>query len=404
LDNNTRQQAEYAEEQIKHICGTFGKREPGSKAERDAQEYLAGEITKNGWADDVELQGFKVAPKAFLIFTKLITIFMLFGVGFFILHPAALIVAVLLSLTAFLTHMIFYCRVFGFLCKRSPSLNLYAAKKPTGEVKRRIIFGGHTDAAYEMTLNHKLGATRGKLVPIISIVGMLVSLGLAIAATVLMTNSAMTEIIKWSFFGVAAAFTPFHIGTFYYINFRKVVDGANDNLSATLVSIAVLKHMHENGISFENTEVCALSSGAEEAGLRGAKAFVKQNLPMLKDPSVETVFIALETLRQMEHFSVIKRDLNSLVKLNTKAVKLMEDAIKQNDIPLQYTSVPLGATDAAAFAKKGIPAVGILAMEHTPATFYHTRLDSADNLCLTCLQKTLDVCLTALDTFDKQGL
>ena len=36
--------------------------------------------------------------------------------------------------------------------ERTKSHNVYAKYEPTGEVKRRIIFNGHVDSAYEWTL------------------------------------------------------------------------------------------------------------------------------------------------------------------------------------------------------------------------------------------------------------
>ncbi|MCL2630061.1 MAG: M28 family metallopeptidase [Firmicutes bacterium] len=405
MTNNTKQYADYAEEQIRHICESFGKREPGSKGERDSQEYLAGEIKQNGWANEVSLQDFKVAPKAFLIFTKILPFLMAIGIGLFLLHPVALIVAVAVSLFFFVSHMILYRLVLNPFFKKKTSVNLYAVKSPLGEVKRRIIFGGHADSAYEMTLGHKFGAKPAKLLIVTAIVGILVSLAMSITALHFKMLGSYTDMHKWIFFGISVAFLPFIFLILFFIDFKTVVDGANDNLSASLVAVCVLKYLKDNNINYENTEVCALNTGSEEAGLRGAKAFVKQNLSLLKDKNVETVFVGLETLGQLEHFQVISKDLNGIVKHDKRAVKLIDkSAEKHFDKPLPHKGVPLGSTDAAAFAQKGIPAVAILGMEHTPAPFYHTRLDNADNLSVECMQKAFEVCITAVEIFNENGL
>ena len=58
---------------------------------------------------------------------------------------------------------------------------------------------------------------------------------------------------------------------YWFSNTKKVVDGANDNLTACYMAMAALKTLKDEGIEFENTEVCVLLTGSEEAGLRGPK-------------------------------------------------------------------------------------------------------------------------------------
>ena len=55
-------------------------------------------------------------------------------------------------------------------------------------------------------------------------------------------------------------------------NENRVVDGANDNLTGCYMGIAILKELHDAGITLENTEVGVILAGSEESGLRGAKA------------------------------------------------------------------------------------------------------------------------------------
>ena len=202
-----------------------------------------------------------------------------------------------------------------------------------------------------------------------------------------------------------AGFAPVYIGLFFFFNFLHIVDGANDNLTGTLISVAVLKYLAERDIHFEDTEVAALITGAEESGLRGAKAFVRRNRVVLKSPDTETVFVAIETIRDEDFFTTYNRDMNGLVKLDKRAVALLDRASAQvcgKSFP--HGSVFPGATDAAAFAQARIPAVALVGMNPRPSTYYHTRLDTAENLSVPCIQKAFDVSLKALELFDKEGL
>ena len=48
-------------------------------------------------------------------------------------------------------------------------------------------------------------------------------------------------------------FVPFLIGLYWMWNKNRIVDGANDNLSGCYMGIAVLKALHDQGITLENT-------------------------------------------------------------------------------------------------------------------------------------------------------
>jgi hypothetical protein len=71
------------------------------------------------------------------------------------------------------------------------------------------------------------------------------------------------------------AFVPFYLAMIAFTNWRIVVDGANDNLSACYASMAILKEMAENDIRFENTEVCCLITGRKKRVCAARKRFAK---------------------------------------------------------------------------------------------------------------------------------
>lgn len=66
--------------------------------------------------------------------------------------------------------------------------------------------------------------------------------------------------------------------------------------------MGVLREMAEQNVRFEHTEVCALLTGSEEAGLRGALAYAKRHKRELQQ--VETVFIAMDTMREIEQLQI----------------------------------------------------------------------------------------------------
>ncbi|MBQ6752193.1 MAG: hypothetical protein IJR10_00285, partial [Clostridia bacterium] len=62
------------------------------------------------------------------------------------------------------------------------------------------------------------------------------------------------------------------------------------------------------------------------------------------------------------------------------------------------------SSDAAALAQGGIKACCLAAMDPTPARYYHTRLDTADNLDPKTIKAGLSTLLESLYLFDERGL
>ncbi|MFA5449439.1 MAG: M20/M25/M40 family metallo-hydrolase [Clostridia bacterium] len=402
IDNKLKEDAVgYSVDTINYICQNIPPREAGSSAEKAAQEYLAKELIDSRWADTAVLQPFTVSPKAFMGFSRIIPVLIALGIILFYWLPWAPIAAGVLSLVVLVFEFILYWRFLDPFYPKSTSHNLIATKKPEGEVKRRIIFSGHIDAAYEWTIFYKFG----KGVYLGGIVSAIIGLitGIVISAiSITYTRASFEANFLWMII-VMAIFTPGYLSLFLYSNFNRVVPGANDNLTGCLTAVSVLKYLKEAKISFANTEVVCLITGSEEAGLRGAKAFTKEYSDYLKE--VETVFVGLETFRDSEHMSIFAKDLSGTVKNDPKAVALLDKAAALHfENPLPHASVFLGATDGAAFTQAGIPACTLGAMDPAPANYYHTRRDTPDNLNPQCIGNAISIAVSSVEVFDKQGL
>ena len=72
---------------------------------------------------------------------------------------------------------------------------------------------------------------------------------------------------------------------------------------------------------------------------------------------------------------------------------------------MKETDIYPGAVDAEGFSRYGIEAVGFCGVNHDPKTYYHTRLDTADNMSEECINLSLDICLEAAELYDqRQGI
>ena len=392
---------------IKFVCQKYKRRSPGSQSERDAQDYFKKELSE--FADEVYSEDFTLHPHAFMGFIFYSAIFSLIGVACYWLSPVSSVLPVvgtvltLLAVLMFLFEFLFYGEFVDFLFPKRVSRNVFATRKPSGEVKRRIIFGGHTDASPEWTFSLHGGLPALAAVIGGSIIGMFIIFGSNIAIFVksLMSDAVVLEGF-WKVLGIVNICTiPFIIAIMFFINWRVIVDGANDNLSANYISMAVMKEMAQNDFRFENTEVCCLLSGSEEAGLRGAKAFAKKHRQEMLD--VETVFISLDTMREIKEFRINTIGCTGTVHSDEAVGDLLHEAGMNCGVDIPRSELYPGAVDADGFTKYGLRACGFTGVSHDPKTYYHTREDSWDNISPECIELSLDICREAARLYDENG-
>ena len=129
-------------------------------------------------------------------------------------------------------------------------------------------------------------------------------LAYAILGIFVLTAMSITAMVKgyslWQLIVMLLLFAGF-CRAVLFSNYKKVVQGANDNLTGSLAAVSILKYLKEADISYDDIEVTALITGSEEAGLRGAKAFAQKHLEECKQ--IPTMFIGFETLRDIEHIT-----------------------------------------------------------------------------------------------------
>lgn len=387
---------------IKKICKDVGPRPAGSGQEHEAQKLMAAEL--DGACDKVEIEPFDVHPGAFLGWILTDGIMMIAAIVLFFFGMSAIALALCaLSLIFAIVEFLLYKKLLDPFFPKKTSHNVVAVRKPKGEVRRRIIFSGHADSANEWRFTYYGGSKL--LVPIIglSFVGILLGLVLGIWAVAAghafsAADSGALNVMRYVFL----AWIPILFTALFFENKKRPVMGANDDLTGCFISMAVVKYMQQHDIRFENTEVWVVLTGSEEAGLRGAKAFCKAHKNELSD--VETVFVGLDTIRDYDFAAVYSRDLTGTVKNDAGACALVKEAAKQTGLDLPYKSVFFGATDAAAVTQAGMKAVSVAAMDPAPAKYYHTRLDTADNLDIKTVEAVLGVALETAFLFDEKGL
>jgi putative aminopeptidase FrvX len=92
------------------------------------------------------------------------------------------------------------------------------------------------------------------------------------------------------------------------------------------------------------------------------------------------------------------------VPCDRQVLALLKKAGDNVGIDLKIGKVELGATDAAAFTQAGFKSVCLGGMDHNLKPYYHTRLDTCDNLGPDALAAALDIALEAVQLYDESGL
>ena len=372
--------ADWMVDDITHICKDFEKRDPGSKGELQACEYMA-DLCKNEYGcDTAEVESFKENPDSF--FGWLWITMALFGLGVILDFVGWHLISVILYVFGWVIAFLQFGCYFKFVDKLYPEKtghNMMAIKKPTGEVKRRILFNGHADAVWEWPVNYALGGVGFE-------------------------SHAVITAIGGAYYLVISIISMVKYGLFQSVNFlwnrKRIVDGANDNLSGCYMGLAVLKELEENGIELENTEVGVIITGSEEAGLRGAKAWCEAHEGEFQD--VPTFIYSYDTIYDPKYLMANYRDLNGTVKTDKDANDLFMEAAQELGFNCKKGWVPPlgGATDTAAFTQGGFRSGGITGLNHKLENYYHTRRDSYDNMNKQGLAECYAITVKVLEKFD----
>lgn len=394
--------AKYMVKEITHICTKIEKREPGSIGEKKACEYMAKVLKEDCGCERADVEPFKENPRSFLGWLFFTLTFVLAAIVFYFFSPVISVILIVLGLLLALLQFGLYFKTIDKVFPEKTGHNVTAIKKCTGETKRRIIFNGHPDAAWEWPVNYALGGVGFEAHALIGFAGAFYYLILAIIQ--LVQNGSVgadpsTPLGKAGLIGLI--FVPFLIGLYFMVNYRRVVDGANDNLSGCYMGIALLKALKDEGIEFENTELGVVLTGSEEAGLRGAKAWCEAHKDEFSD--VPTFIYSYDTIHDPKFLMVNYRDLNGTVKADKDASDLFMEAADELKIQCKKGMVPPlgGATDSAAFAQAGMRAAGITGLNHKLESYYHTRRDSYDNMNLDGLAACFAATVKVLEKFDE---
>lgn len=391
---------EWAVGRIKEISTWFKGRKAGESSVKNCLDHMAAEL-KN-WSDSVKRAPFSFHPHAFALSLPLMGAFDILAVislwiAFFSGSPVFRALDPVFFFSAFLTlvfEFALYRRPLDRLLPKRHSFNVFAVRRAKAEPRRRVILCAHADSAYEMPMLCRLSPRLSCLIIFTAGLGMtaLLIAGVLNAAGVFGERTPLALAI------VQTAFLPSFIPFLFFVDWKTVVDGANDDLSGCLIAMGIMKEMHENSVRLAHTDVCCLITDGEECGLRGAMAFAEKH----RDELEKAVVVAIDTIHDENEIRIYHRGINFTQRNSAKVCGLIRRAGLECGVDIPNTGFYPGATDADAFSRCGIPAAAICAVPHRPSTFYHNRRDTWENLSPECMELTGKIVRRLLKIIDEE--
>ena len=231
--SKVRECSNFAVREIKRVCEQIGPRPAGYEGEEKAQDYVEKLMTPI--ADEVTREKFTLSPKAFMSWVTIDGILALvaavFGIVAFTVvvhflasafHIASIVLCVVA--TVFLVgEFLLYKKVLDPFFKKKESSNVICKINATGEVKRRIIIGGHIDSAYEWRYTYKGGAKAVTTVVVGAVIALLMTLVVAVIGMLTNQDSANIVLIVLQVLAV-----PFLAAVIFFVNWKTVVDGTKE--------------------------------------------------------------------------------------------------------------------------------------------------------------------------------
>lgn len=379
---------------VRTILEEIGPRESCSENERRLGRRLVERWRALGL--DVRTETFTCHPKAFLGFIPIATALYLLATITYWFLPFVCFLLAGASLALLWFELLRYRELIDPLFAAAQGENVIGVVRPAGAVERRVIVSAHQDSAYEFNLWYFL---KGAAVPVmvIGFAAVLVPLVGGLLKSLLGDGHAF-DVVGF----VAIALYPL-VGLNFFFHTYAVVPGAMDDLAGISVVDAVARVLTDagrDGRSLQGTEVVLLAVSAEEAGLRGAKRFAERHRAELH--AIPTFVVNVDGVYDERHLTVIDRELTTGVRHDPRLVRLARERAAARGRTIHQHAIPLGASDATAFAQAGVATVTLLCQDATRLVpNYHTRLDTLDHVRPESLAVMLQLVLDMIEEVDR---
>jgi hypothetical protein len=275
------------------------------------------------------------------------------------------------------------------LFPRRPTWNVVAETGDPG-AERTIIVVAHHDAAHSGLVFHPaLGQIGPKLLPklhersrhTLPILHAVWGGPLLVLAGALLGSSRLLRGGTWLALGAIAAMVD--------IGLRPVVPGANDNLAAVAVLLALAESLRDR--TLPGVRVLLVSTGSEESFSEGMQGFAERHFPGL-DPA-RTEVLCLECLGGS---TMIVLEGEGMLKVRDYPLHMREElaaAAAEAGAQIKRGLRTVAATDGLISMRAGYPTVTLASVEDTKLPLnYHWPTDTPEALHWETVEAAVSVC------------
>jgi hypothetical protein len=384
---------------IRWICDRIGPRPPCSEAERRCAEYIQEEWRKH--TDETRLEVFTCHPAAYRAAFRWPIVLTLLSLCLYPLIPLLSLVCSAGSLSILVFNLMLNRELIDRLFPEKQSCNVYAKFAPRAASDRTLIVSCHHDANFAFPIVNRFGSRFGLFMAVVVLSSALLTLLALLRVLFSVTGPASLvagyQEAAFPLLILLAATMPVQLYVFLNAISGEPVLGANDNLSGVAECLALAASLSRQEARPLRTTVWLVSFGCEEFGIRGSKRFIEKHWDEIRDAWVLNLDMVGGKGTRLQ--AVTKEERN-LIRLSPKTVRLVEEVARNKGIPLK-TGPIIAFTDAMAFARKGMQATSLVALdEKGMVDTYHSIQDTPEHLDDDLLFDTYRLCLGVLEHID----
>jgi len=392
------------------IIELYGPRLAGSKACRDAANYLCNEFEK--YCDKSGTEDFVIHPDAFLGWIKIIILsYIVTLVGFWFNLPIVGMICGISSLILVTFEFVYYYHFADRFYPSSIGRNVYGIIEPDQKVERTIVFSGHHDSAkrftfYETTPNLMMIRGGGGLLSFVAInllSFIFTAMQLYNGESLFNPFKPMSSITRT--INIIMSILLVFVITAWNFVLDEGTPGAGDNLITCSIAVELARYYSENRP--KNTRLVFASFDGEEAGLRGSRAFWKNHAKEFGGKNCYNLNV--DSPFFLDELTILLTDINGTISLTESMGKQIISIGKNLGIFINQKKIPfmLGGTDAAEAVRAGVRGMTVIGLPWKPGereSIYHTMKDLPEAIEHIAVESVFKIAMKYIEVAEEGSL
>lgn len=400
---NLTQMANNALAYTQELITRHGPRLAGSKADANAAQDLFERMRQD--FDQARTHKFRAHPNAFLDWIKvLVGIYVFCLVLVWMQYPGLSALLLAAGLAIMVLEFFLYKEVIDPLFPKVTGTNVWGTIEPAGEVQQEVILSGHHDSA--RIFNFFIHQPELYSLRVMGGIGVFV-LFFVYSVILLFLRPETLELWQITLNGIFTFFLLL-VGQLWFFASDQGTPGAGDNLISSALAMQVGNYFQSQkaqGNPLQHTRVHVVSFDAEEAGLRGARAFFESHHDFFE--ARRTYVFNVDCPYYLKDTFFLTSDINTGVQLSTEMAERCVKIAHELGYPAKSKPITFltGGTDAGEAAKYDIQATTLMAMpwdNSERASVYHTP-DTVDKVEPKAVEAVMGIAIGFIEQVDREG-